>query len=192
MKGKIIILESSPACGKSSCASFLRENIKYSTLISLNGLPSETDNPSNAYLYHSHILNCIDDCNQLKQSFILCRSFVSNTIYCRLGFKDYSFEKENQTLMCNLRRLSKWYDIYYITVTANEEVLKERLKRNKSEYIKYSVENSLQQQEAYLKFHNENKVVNYMKFMTIDTSNKKIEEIGNEILEMVGEKHESN
>lgn len=187
MKGKIIILESAPACYKTTVSNILREQIKYSNLLRLNGLNKECDNAINAYLFHSNILNAMDDSNRLGCHFIMDRSHITNLIYTRLGFKDYSFEQESKTLLLHLKRLSRFYEIYYITLTADEESFRERLNRDKSEYIEYSLSNSLSQQEEYLKFYDEIKIVNYMKCVVIDTSNRASQAVAEEIITLVGE-----
>lgn len=184
MKSKIIIVEGATGVWKSTVTNKLRELIPSSLLFRLSGLPKETDSAINCFLYHSAILNAIDDCSRSGLNVIIDRSFVSNYIYSQLGLKDYDFTQEMKQSLLTLRHLSRNYDIYYFTLTAEEDDYIDRLKRDKAEYINFSVESSMQQQEKYLTFHKQYKCVNYIRFNLISTHDTTSDEVTNRIMEL--------
>lgn len=184
-KNVLIMVEGAPATMKSTITTLLRERITCSNLLRQSGLPKATDTAMNAFLAHSSVLSMLEDRFKLQCTYVFDRSFVSNLIYSRLGFKNYDFEQETVELLNRVKWLTTHYDVYYITLTATKDDFEQRLQRDKSEYIAYSVENSMQQQAEFVNFHNQIKSVNYMNCIMIDTHDRTSDSIANEIIGII-------
>lgn len=152
-KPKIIFIEGSQGVGKSSVTKELREKLKYTTMLDLNAIGDKSfEGRNKMYKYHKGILNMFDDNKYNGMNFLCSRSYFSEAVYCELGYKSYDFEVQTNSLTSELTYLTKYYDIYFIVLTATEEELEERLNRNKFAYNKFSVENSLNQQNVYKRY----------------------------------------
>lgn len=152
-KPKIIFIEGSQGVGKSSVTKELREKLKYTTMLDLNAIGDKSFEARNKmYNYHKNILNMFEDNKYNDMNFLCSRSYFSEAVYCELGYKSYDFEVQTNSLTSELTYLTKYYDIYFIVLTATEEELEERLNRDKFAYNKFSVENSLNQQNVYKRY----------------------------------------
>lgn len=171
----IVFIEGAQGTGKSTVCRELREQMKYVTLLDLNGIGDKTESGEHKmFTYHNTIIDMFDYSKFCEMNYVCCRSYLSERIYCNLGYKPYSFDKYNMILLNNIDYLTKWYDIYFILLTASEEDLKVRLNRDKFAYQKFSVENSLAQQEQYqIEFRN----------MAKQDTDIKVFEIENDILD---------
>ena len=103
------------------------------------------------FKYHNNILQMFDNTKFCGMSWLCCRSFICEHVFCSLGCKEYDFEKYYRVLIKELEYLSRWYDVYIFLITAQEEDLEIRLQRDKFAYNPFSVKNSLVQQEQYRK-----------------------------------------
>ena len=152
-KPKIIFIEGSQGVGKSSVTKELREKLKYTTMLDLNAIGDKSlEGRDKMYKYHKGILNMFEDNKYNGMNFLCSRSYFSEAVYCELGYKEYNFEVQTNSLTSELTYLTNYYDIYFIVLTATEEELEERLNRNKFAYNKFSVENSLNQQNVYKRY----------------------------------------
>lgn len=150
MKEKIVIIEGCPTSGKSTIGNELREKLPYTTLMSLTGVKDKSyEGKDKAYKYHMGVLDYLESQRNSEMNYVLCRSFLSEQVYCSLGFKPYKFDYQFDLLLNNLEYLAKYYDIYFILLEVEEEQIESRIDRNKHEYHKYSVKDSLVQQEEY-------------------------------------------
>lgn len=173
----ILIIEGGNAVGKSFICKELREKIKYVTLLDLNGCPDKSKNGERKMFdYHKRIFDFFEDTSNCQMNYICCRSYKSETVYCKLGYKPYTFEKYDKLLTNYLSYLTKYYDIYFILLTTDEDTFGMRLNRDKVEYHKFSVENSIKQQNMYKC---------ELKEMTNDLKDVKIFEIENDNSEKV-------
>ena len=187
MKPKLIFIEGCQASGKSSICRELREKMKYSTLMDLSAIEDKTESGERAmYKYHSSLLDMFDDTKYCGMNYVVCRSFMSEKIYCNLGYKPYSFEQYYRVLVKELEYLAKWYSVYFILLTTNQYDLSIRLKRDKAEYHKFSVENSLAQQEEYQKeFRKLARTTDDLYVLEMENDN--IERVVNTIIKVVNE-----
>jgi thymidylate kinase len=152
-KPKIIFIEGCQGCGKSSITKELREKLKYTTMLDLNAIGDKSlEGRGKMYNYHKNILKMFEDNKYNGMNFLCSRSYFSEAVYCELGYKSYDFEVQTNSLTSELTYLTKYYDIYFIVLTATEEELEERLNRDKFAYNKFSVENSLNQQNVYKRY----------------------------------------
>ena len=148
----ICFIESAQGVGKSTVVKKLREVVPYATLMDLTGCPDKTESgESKIFKYHSKILQMFEDTKDTGMNWLCSRSFMSEKIYCNLGYKPYNFEFNFHSLCQELEYLTKYYDIYFIHLTASEWQLEERLKRDKFEYNTFSAKNSILQQKQYYK-----------------------------------------
>jgi len=147
-KPKLIIVEGPQGSGKSILTNYLREYVPHSTLLRLNGLPKDS-NDTDVFFYHTSWLHLINVNRSLNSQFILDRSFVSEKVYCDLGYKNYDFKIHFDLLAEQLNCLREFYDIKIVLLKTNDKVLEKRLKRNKFTYSEFSVESSKKQYTSY-------------------------------------------
>lgn len=80
------------------------------------------------------------------------RTFFTEYVYCKLGFKEFSYDEEFDNFLSIFASLD--FDIYYITLyLSNEDDFEKRLARSDkgiNKYAKFSKESSVKQQNAYL------------------------------------------
>lgn len=184
-KPKLIIIEGSQGSGKSSVTTYLRENMLNTCLLRLAGLPKDKSNDSSvSYLYHKTVINLVYENKESGLSWVLDRSYISDFVYAQMGFKDYTFKDEFEMLNDHLGWVSNFYDIHLIVLTAEDNVYKERLNRNKAEYQKFSVESSIEQQKQYIKALRQIEHKGIYK-TTIDTSLLDAETVGRFIMDLV-------
>ena len=85
------------------------------------------------------------------------RTFFSEEVYCRLGYKEYTFSDVYEDLLKNLSSLD--FEIYFISLyLSDEDEFERRLAREKKadiKYAKFNKENSINQQNTYLKIADE-------------------------------------
>ncbi len=150
-RGNIIIIEGPQGVGKSTMANFLRDNLSTSNLYRLTGIKDKTktgyQKSKNMYL---NLLNYMESLEETELNLIFDRTFFSEEVYTKLGLKDYSFDDIYERLVKKLSDLD--FNIYFVVLYLKDTSLYEkRLKRQHHQYQKFSIENSIKQQEEYLK-----------------------------------------
>lgn len=152
-KPKLIIVEGGIASGKSSLTHLLRENMKHTTMLSLSSVMNDSE--VNNFLYHTNILNMFYDIK--NSNFVLCRSFISNEIYARLGHKNYDNTENFDFFVDKLLFLAKHrYDVKVIILATSTNELERRLgKREKFELVEHSIKEAKEQQRKYLEIADE-------------------------------------
>ena len=125
----IIFIEGSQGCGKSTICRELREKLSYTTLMDLSAIEDKTETGERKmHKYHSNLLDLFDNTKYCGMNYVVCRAFMSEMIYCTLGYIPYSFEQYYRVLVKELEYLAKWYDVYFILLTTNQYYLSIRLK----------------------------------------------------------------
>lgn len=189
-KPKLIIVEGSQGCGKGTFTTLLRENIPCTTLMRLSGIKDKTKATGLQKVFNLRLqeLQFILNTQNCETTYVLDRSFMTEKVYCNLGFKEYKFEEEYDLLRRFLDFIGQYYDVHFILLSVDECEFTNRLKRNKAEYehAKFSAESSIKQQDEYL-----NEVIsmsNDCENITchIVLNNRSIEEIYDEIVRRVG------
>lgn len=155
---KIIIVEGAQGAGKTTVTDFLRYAIKYTNLYRLTGTAdSSVEGKRKATIMYKNLLAYMKTLENLNINLLFDRTFFTEEIYCRLGFKEYSFTDVYEELLKELSKMD--FDIYYLTVYLKDESLFEKriAREGKAvpEYAKFKVESSINQQRAYLKMAEE-------------------------------------
>lgn len=168
MKDKIIIVEGPQGVGKTTFTNYLREKITASDLYRLTGIKDKTETglPKIKRKYLK-LLEYIENCEDVNMIFD--RTFFSEEVYSRLGFKAYSFHELYEELLNKLDSLN--FDIYFIVLYLKDtSEYEKRIQRDKGEYQKFSAQSSIRQQEEYLKLADEvEKETKNIKVIKFDT-----------------------
>lgn len=150
-RANIIIIEGPQGSGKSTMANFLRDNLACSNLYRLTGINDKTITgyEKNRKMY----FNLIDYMASLEETglnLIFDRTFFTEQVYASLGYKDYKFDDVYYELVKKLAKLN--FNIYFVVLYCkNTNLYEERLKRQHHNYQSFSLDNSVNQQNMYLK-----------------------------------------
>lgn len=189
-KPKLILVEGAQGCGKGTFTTMLRENIPCTTLMRLSGIKDKTIETGLQKVFNLRLaeLQFLLNTHTCETTYVLDRSFMTEKVYCNLGFKEYNFEEEYDLLRNFLDFIGQYYDVHFIMLSVDTHDFEERLKRNKAEYehAKFSVESSVKQQDEYLY-----EVIDMSKKCKninchIVLNNKSIQETYDEIIRRVG------
>lgn len=150
---KIIILEGAQGVGKTTITDFIRNTIPYTNLYRLNGTadssPAGKEKSRKMYL---GLMDYIQTLENASINLLFDRTFFTEEVYCRLGFKEYVFTDIYEELLEKLSKMD--FEIYYITLYLSDENEFEkrlcRVGKAKLKYAKFSKESSLIQQNTYL------------------------------------------
>ncbi len=175
MKDTIIIVEGPQGVGKTTFTNYLREKIASADLYRLTGIKDKTETgyPKIKRKYIK-LLEYIENCEDVNMIFD--RTFFSEEVYSRLGFKSYSFHDIYEELLKKLDTLD--FEIYFVVLYLEDtSEYERRIKRDKHEYQKFNVESSIKQQQEYLKLadeiENQTQNIKVIKFNTDDNENYK-------------------
>lgn len=154
-RGNIIIIEGPQGSGKSTMANFLRDNLSSSNLYRLTGIKDKsiTGYDKNKSMYLG-LINYMESLEDTELNLIFDRTFFTEEVYSILGYKEYRFDKAYDRLIKKLSQLD--FNIYLVVLYCKDTSLYEdRLKRQHHNYQAFSVENSVNQQNTYLKLIDE-------------------------------------
>ena len=185
---KIIIVEGAQGAGKTTVTDFLRYAIKYTNLYRLTGTSdSSKEGKKKATIMYENLLKYMKTLENLNINLLFDRTFFTEEIYCRLGFKDYSFTDVYESLLDELSKMN--FEIYYITIFLRDESLfEDRLEREGKavpEYAKFKAESSINQQREYLKMSEEIKQ-KYPNIHVVNIENSKdFEDVKKELKELL-------
>lgn len=184
---KIIIVEGAQGTGKTTITDFIRNTIPYTNLYRLNGTSdsSPTGKEKSKKMYFG-LLNYIKGLENLNINLLFDRTFFSEEVYCRLGFKEYSFTDTYNELLDMLSQFD--FEIYYITLYLSDvdEFEKRLCRAGKADvkYAKFKKESSVNQQNAYLALADEVEenypnihVVKIDNMLPIEETQKKLSEL---------------
>ncbi len=181
-RGNIIIIEGPQGSGKSTMANFLRENLASSNLYRLTGIKdkSETGYAKNKTMYLG-LINYIESLEETELNLIFDRMFFTEQVYSSLGYKEYKFDEAYNRILRKLSELD--FNIYVVVLYCKDVSLYEkRLKRQHHQYQTFSLENSINQQNEYLKLIDKinYKTINKIK-ICVDDYDKAYEKLINSI-----------
>ncbi len=155
-KNRIIIIEGPQGTGKTTLANYLRENIASSNLYRLSGQKDKTISGKEvSKKMYNALLSYLEAMQDVGMDLIFDRTFFTEEVYARLGYKEYSFSDVYQDLLQKINSLN--YDIYFcLLYLKNPELYRERLQRESHHnYQSFSLENSVNQQNVYLEISQE-------------------------------------
>lgn len=153
MKNKIIIVEGPQGVGKTTTVDYLRETIPHTNLFRLTGSNDNTKKGLyKTVKYYNNLLKFMKFMENTGMNLLFDRTFFTEEVYCRLGYKEYSFTKEYNKLLNKLSKLD--FDIYYINLSLfdTSNYLERLNRKGKAEvkYAEFSKNSSEKQQEIYL------------------------------------------
>lgn len=187
---KIIIVEGAQGAGKTTVTDFLRYAVKYTNLYRLTGTSdSSIEGKKKATIMYDNLLNYMKTLENLSINLLFDRTFFTEEIYCRLGFKDYSFTDVYERLVEELSKMD--FKIFYFTLYLKDEgQFEKRLARAGKavpQYAKFKAESSINQQREYLKMAEEIKQ-KYPNINVVNIQNDKdFEEVKKELIDILGE-----
>ena len=155
---KIIIVEGPQGAGKTTITDYIRNIVPYTNLYRLSGTSdSSKQGKIKATKMYDDLMNYIKSLENMSINLLFDRTFFTEEIYCRLGFKEYSFTDVYKELLNRLDKMD--FDIYYITLyLGNTDEYESRLKRDGKanvKYAKFNIESSINQQNEYLNMADE-------------------------------------
>ncbi len=189
---KLIIVEGPQGAGKTTTTDFIRNAIPYTNLYRLSGTKDSTvSGKAKAKKMYEDLINYIKDLQNMSINLVFDRTFFTEEIYCRLGFKEYTFTDEYEKLLEELANMD--FDIYYITLFLSDDNEYERRlgregkgnEKAKVSYAKFDKTSSVNQQKAYLKMADQIKQA-YPKIHVVNVDNcRNKERVQTEIREML-------
>lgn len=162
-RGNIIIIEGPQGSGKSTMANFLRDNLACSNLYRLTGIKDKTITgyEKNKKMYFN-LIDYMSSLEETELNLIFDRTFFTEQVYASLGYKDYKFDDVYEELVKRLSKLN--FNIYFVVLYCDDVSLyRERLVRDHHNYQFFSLDNSVNQQNVYLKLIDEIKEDNINK-----------------------------
>lgn len=155
-KSRMVIVEGPQGTGKTTLSNYLRDNMAGSNLYRLSGQKDKSIKGLNySITMYDALLDYLNTMQNIPMDMIFDRTFMTEEVYARLGYKEYSFTEKYKNLVEKLNLLK--YDIYYFSLYLNNvELFRERLARDSHHnYQDFSVQNSIDQQNMYLKISDE-------------------------------------
>ena len=185
---KIIILEGPQGVGKTTITDYIRNVIPYTNLYRLSGTADTTKTgKEKAKIMYEDLVDYIEKLQNKSVNLLFDRTFFTEEVYCRLGFKEYTFTDVYNNLLDRLARMD--FDIYYITLyLSDENEFAKRLDREgkaKVKYTEFNKQSSVNQQNEYLKLADEIKE-KYKNINVIKIDNcRDLNEVKKEIKELL-------
>lgn len=155
---KIIIVEGPQGVGKTTITDYIRHAVPYTNLYRLSGTSDITvAGKEKAEVMYEDLLEYMKKLENKSINLLFDRTFFTEEIYCRLGFKEYTFTDVYEKLVDKLAQMD--FEIYYITLyLKDEELYTKRLAREgktKVKYTDFNKNSSSNQQREYLKLAEE-------------------------------------
>jgi len=171
-KKSIIIIEGAQGVGKTSFANYCRENIPFTNLYRLSGI---SDKSSTGYQktkdMYNILLEYMKGFENTDINLVFDRTFFSEEIFCRLGYKEYKFSDAYKVLLEKLNDINLNIFVIFLYVD-NIELFIERLKREKTKtFTNFLLETSVDQQNEYLKMAKELEVCDNINPVIVATDN---------------------
>ena len=152
----MIIIEGPQGTGKTTLANFLRENIPSSNLYRLSGQKDKTiTGKSLSEKMYITLLEYLKQMESIPMDMIFDRTFFTEEVYSRLGYKEYDFHDVYESLLKRLESLH--YEVYlFLLYLEDVNLFSKRLDRGTHHnYQSFSLSNSAAQQEVYLQIGEE-------------------------------------
>ena len=153
---KLIVIEGPQGTGKTTLANYLRENIAGSNLYRLSGQKDKTKSGKTlSQNMYNALLDYLEKMQGIPMDLIFDRTFFTEEVYARLGYKEYSFSDVYNDLLNRFSKLN--FDIYFICLYLEDTNLyiKRLARESHHNYQAFKLENSVNQQNTYLKMSEE-------------------------------------
>lgn len=154
-KPLLVIVEGPQGVGKTTVTNWIRESIPYSNLYRLTGHNDSTPSGSRKSIdMYNSLFDYIVNLSHCGVNLIFDRIFISEYVYCKLGYRKYNIF-DNYKQWCNkLVALANLYEIVVINLyVSDQDVLRTRLmsRGDKPQHhdVKFEVGNSISQQTLY-------------------------------------------
>lgn len=155
---KLIVIEGAQGAGKTTVTDYIRHSLKYTNLYRLCGTsdssPTGFQKAKDMYI---DLLEYLEKLQNKSINLLFDRTFFTEEIYSRLKFKQYDFAPAYKEIVEKFSKLD--FDIYYITLYLEDTTLfAKRLSRDGkaiTDYAKFDVSSSINQQNEYLKMADE-------------------------------------
>lgn len=153
MKDKIIIVEGPQGVGKTTFTNYLREKMSSTDLYRLSGIKEKGElGFEKTKKRYNNLLDYMENCESIDMIFD--RTFFSEMVYTKLGYKEYSFKEAYDNLLKRLDSLN--CEIYLVVLYLEDASEYEtRIKRDKHQYQKFDAQSSINQQNEYLQLADE-------------------------------------
>lgn len=156
---KLIIVEGPQGVGKTSITNWIRENLTYSNLYRLTGHNDKSlEGLDKSVKMYDGLMHYIEGLQGCGINLIFDRIFISEEVYCNIGYRQYNFTDYFESYIKRLSVLD--FEVIIVNLTCkDEDELSKRLLRDKKSHldINFCVEESLKQQLKYLE------AINYIK-----------------------------
>jgi hypothetical protein len=154
---KLIIVEGPQGVGKTTITNWLREKLPYTNLYRLSGHRDKapTGKFKSTKMYCA-LVDYMESTSGTGVNLLFDRTFISEEVYCRLGYRNYNFSDVCAGLMDRLDKID--YDVIILNLfCGNLGVMQERLNRDKASHldINFCTEESIRQQSEYYKLMEE-------------------------------------
>ena len=94
-RNRIIIVDGPQGTGKTTLANFLRENIDGANLYRLSGQKEKSVRGKKySIIMYEALLEYMKQMQSVPMDLIFDRTFFTEEVYARLGYKEYSFTEE--------------------------------------------------------------------------------------------------
>ncbi len=150
-KSKLIVIEGPQGTGKTTLANYLRENLPGSNLYRLSGQKDKTNSGKNlSTKMYKALLEYLEKMQDIPMDLIFDRTFFTEEVYARIGYKEYTFSDVYYDLLEKFDNLK--FDIYFICLYLKDTSLYEKrlIRESHHNYQAFKLENSVNQQKAYL------------------------------------------
>lgn len=179
MRPALIIVEGAQGAGKTTITDYIRNSMPYTNLYRLSGHSDSTvSGKDKSKAIFDSLLTHIESLQNQSINLLFDRTFFSEEVYTRLGYKEYSFSDLYEEYVKRLNSLD--YDIYFIVLyVPNEQDFAVRLDRSgkaKIDYAKFDISNSINQQRAYLQLADEIVQNGHNNIKVIKLANEDVEE----------------
>ena len=149
-KNKLIIIEGPQGTGKTGLSNYLRDKLPGANLYRLSGQKDKTiaGKKWSTKMYNA-LMDYLKEMEEIPMDLIFDRTFFTEEVYARLGYKEYDFHDIYLKLVEKLCQLD--FDVYLIVLyLENPNIYENRLKRDHHNYQSFSIRNSRAQQKVYL------------------------------------------
>lgn len=148
---KIIIVEGPQGVGKTTVTNWIRERLPYTNLYRLSGHDVPDMNGFNkSILLYDSLMDHIESINTGSiMNILMDRSFISEYVYCELGYRKYDF---CEPFYKYIRQLDNMNNVIILNLyLSDNEIYRHRLMRDKPMHcnIGFDVDNSINQQNVY-------------------------------------------